>query len=84
MSYEAPNELCEAVKRMLAQHGEAVEKSLQELEHIQFARFTSTTPKQGDERENVYFSVLGAREFHDFLHLLAAQAKSNTQQPETV
>lgn len=81
MSYDAPNELCEALKRVFEQHGPAIDGALDRLEEVQFARFTSTMPDEAKQREDVYFSVLGAREFHAYLKLLAAQAKSNAENP---
>lgn len=80
-AYDAPNDLCEAVKLMFIQHGEVFGAALKKLEEIQFTRFSATNPTDTQARENIYFSMLGAREFYGYLELLAAQAKSNAEKP---
>ena len=71
--FDPPKALCKGLNRMFAEHGGDLELALRLLTSVQFERFMSSTPKDEQAREAVYFSTLGAREFHAFMASLAAQ-----------
>lgn len=81
-SFDPPAALCEGLRRMFDTHGDEIEQAVAMMEAVQFERFMATSPKDEKAREDVYFSVLGAKEFHAFLMRLASQAPSLAGKPQ--
>lgn len=72
--FDPPKSLCEGMRRMFAEYGDELEQALGLLTAVQFERFMSSATKDAEAREVVYFSTLGAREFHAFMASLATKA----------
>ena len=72
---DPPKALCEGLRRMFAEYSDELEQALGLLTAVQFERFMSSTANDQKTREAVYFSTLGAREFHAFMASLAAKTQ---------
>ena len=69
--FDPPKALCEGLRRMFGEYGGELKQALDLLTAVQFERFVSSPAHDGEARETVYFSTLGAREFYAFMAALA-------------